>query len=84
MLTAPADFTNYEHKYVAGKRNDQFTFFFPTNTLANTIQYRAWLYKGATYKPVCNHISLQFMINYKQELLFNYNLQLAPNLELLD
>jgi hypothetical protein len=84
MLVNPADFTDYEHKYVEGQRNDQFLFFYPKNTLSNTIQYRAWLYKGATYKPICNHISCHFMINYKQELLFNYNLQLVPNLELLD
>ena len=84
MLTSPVSFTDYEHKYVAGDRNDQFLFFYPPNTLSNTIQYRTWLYKGTTYKPVCNHISCHFMINYRQELLFNYNLQLVPTQETLD
>ena len=46
--------------------------------------YRAWLYKGATYIPTCTHVAIHFMINYKQELLFNYNLVLAPNIETLD
>jgi hypothetical protein len=84
LETSPISFTDYEHEYVAGGRNDQFRFFFPANTLSNTIQYRAWLYKGTTYKPVCNHVSLHFMINYRQELLFNYNISLAPNQETLD
>lgn len=84
MLVSPLAFTDYEHGYESGEKNDQFIFFFPTNTLSNTIQYRAWLYKGTTYKPVCNHVSCHYLINYRQELLFNYNLQLAPNLETLD
>lgn len=80
----PSDFTDYEHWYDAATRNDQWLFFFPTDILSNTIQYRAWLYRGNTYAPVCTHISFQYIINYKQELLFNYNIVLAPNLETLD
>lgn len=61
----------------------QLTFFFPYNTKSGTILYRCWLKKWTTVKPVVNHIGVHYNLNYRQELLFNYQLDLNKAMELL-
>lgn len=63
--------------------DQQLTFFFPYNTKSGTIIYRCWLKKGTTVKPIVNHIGVHFNLNYRQELLFNYQLDLNKAMELL-
>lgn len=63
--------------------DQQLTFFFPYNTKSGTILYRCWLKKGTTIKPVVNHIGVHYNLNYRQELLFNYQLDLNKSMELL-
>ncbi len=62
----------------------QLTFIFPYNTKSGTIIYRCWLKKWSTVVPVVNHIGIHFNLNYKQELLFNYQIDLNKSYELLN
>ena len=62
----------------------QLVFFFPHNTRSGTILYRCWLKKWNTVVPVVNHIGVHFNLNYRQELLFNYQVDLNKSFELLN
>lgn len=64
-------------------RKQQAVFYFPYYSLSGTILYRCWLKKGTTVKPYVNHIGLHYYLNYKQELLFNYQIDLNKSVELL-
>lgn len=65
--------------------NEQLTFLFPYNTKSGTISYRAHLKKNSTTgkKSIVNHVSIHYNLNYKQELLFNYQIDLNKASELL-
>lgn len=72
--------------YAAGYENSdqQLVFVFPYNTKSGTILYRCWLKKGTNdFKPVVNHIGIHYNLNYKQELMFSYLLDLNKSHELL-
>lgn len=79
---------DYTRKYNPTPDNDnsnvQCLFYYPYNSKFNTIAYRVWIKKGATVRPLINHISCHFNLNQKQELLFNYNISMKPRDELLD
>lgn len=68
---------------IEDKRKQQAVFYFPYYSLSGTIIYRCWLKKGTTVKPYVNHIGVHYYLNYKQELLFNYQLDLNKSVELL-
>lgn len=74
---------NYSIAHHNTRSTQQLLFYFPYYTLSWTIIYRCWLKKGTTVKPVVNHIGLHYYLNYKQELLFNYQLDLNKSVELL-
>jgi len=65
--------------------NEQLIFLFPYNTKSWTITYRVHLQKAidTDNKTIVNHVSIHFNLNYKQELLFNYQIDLNKSSELL-
>lgn len=78
------DWNNSDYVYSYTNWNEQFTFIFPYNTKASTILYRCWLKKWTKTWPVVNHIGIHYNLNYKQELLFNYQIDLNKSYELLN
>lgn len=78
------DWNNEDYCIGFDQADQQLTFIFPYNTKSGTILYRCWLKKGSTINPIVNHIGVHFNLNYKQELLFNYQIDLNKSFELLD
>jgi len=78
------DWNNTDYSIGFDQQDQQLTFIFPYNTKSGTILYRCWLHKWNTIHPIVNHIGIHYNINYKQELLFNYQIDLNKSYELLN